>query len=62
MSLSSPASISFKRARREAAQGLVEYSLIIALVALLAIGGLAAFGSATGGDVTSLLSGLSASV
>ncbi len=43
---------------RERAQGLVEYGLIIALVAVLAIGGLIVFGPA----VSKLLSGLGASV
>jgi Flp pilus assembly pilin Flp len=40
------------------AQGLVEYGLIIALVAVLAIAGLILFGPA----ITSLLSNLSGSV
>jgi Flp pilus assembly pilin Flp len=44
--------------RRESAQGLVEYGLIIALVAVLAIAGLIVFGPA----VTSLLSNLGGSV
>jgi hypothetical protein len=43
---------------RERAQGLVEYGLIIALVAVLAIAGLIIFGPA----VTSLLSRLGGSV
>ncbi len=43
---------------RERAQGLVEYGLIIALVAVLAIAGLIVFGPA----VSSLLSKLGASV
>jgi uncharacterized PurR-regulated membrane protein YhhQ (DUF165 family) len=43
---------------REPAQGLVEYGLIIALVAVLAIAGLVIFGPA----VSSLLSNLGASV
>jgi Flp pilus assembly pilin Flp len=47
----------FRSARKEA-QGLVEYGLIITLVAVLAIGGLMIFGPAIGG----LLSGLSGSV
>jgi hypothetical protein len=44
--------------RRELAQGLVEYGLIIALVAVLAIAGLIVFGPA----VSSLLSNLGGSV
>jgi Flp pilus assembly pilin Flp len=44
--------------RCESAQGLVEYGLIIALVAVLAIAGLIVFGPA----VTSLLSNLGGSV
>jgi Flp pilus assembly pilin Flp len=47
----------FCSARKEA-QGLVEYGLIITLVAVLAIAGLLIFGPAIGG----LLSGLSGSV
>jgi Flp pilus assembly pilin Flp len=43
---------------RERAQGLVEYGLIIALVAVLAIAGLVVFGPA----VASLLSNLGGSV
>jgi Flp pilus assembly pilin Flp len=43
---------------REHAQGLVEYGLIIALVAVIAIAGLILFGPA----VSSLLSNLGASV
>jgi hypothetical protein len=43
---------------REPAQGLVEYGLIIALVAVLAIAGLIVFGPA----VSSLLSNLGGSV
>jgi len=43
---------------RESAQGLVEYGLIIALVAVLAIAGLIIFGPA----VSSLLSNVSGSV
>ena len=43
---------------REQAQGLVEYGLIIALVAVLAIAGLIIFGPAISG----LLSGLGGSV
>jgi pilus assembly protein Flp/PilA len=43
---------------RERAQGLVEYGLIIALVAILAIAGLVIFGPA----VSSLLSSVGASV
>jgi pilus assembly protein Flp/PilA len=43
---------------RESAQGLVEYGLIIALVAVLAIAGLIIFGPA----VSSLLSNISGSV
>ena len=43
---------------RENAQGLVEYGLIIALVAVLAIAALVLFG----GAVTSLLSNLGGSV
>ncbi len=46
------------RTLREQAQGLVEYGLIIALVAVLAIGGLVLFGPAVSG----LLSKLGASV
>jgi hypothetical protein len=44
--------------RRLAAQGLVEYALIIALVAVLAIAGLVIFGPA----VSALLSNLGGSV
>ena len=44
--------------RREQAQGLVEYGLIIALVAVLAIAGLVIFGPA----VSSLLSQVAGSV
>jgi Flp pilus assembly pilin Flp len=44
--------------RRESAQGLVEYGLIIALVAVLAIAGLIVFGPA----VSSLLSRVGGSV
>ncbi len=44
--------------QREDAQGLVEYGLIIALVAVLAIAGLIIFGPA----ITSLLSSLGGSV
>jgi pilus assembly protein Flp/PilA len=44
--------------RRESAQGLVEYGLIIALVAVLAIAGLIIFGPA----VSSLLSSVGGSV
>ena len=44
--------------RRESAQGLVEYGLVIALVAVLAIAALLVFGPA----VTSLISNLGASV
>jgi Flp pilus assembly pilin Flp len=44
--------------RREQAQGLVEYGLIIALVAVLAIAGLVVFGPA----VSALLSSVSTSV
>ena len=44
--------------RRERAQGLVEYGLIIALVAVLAIAGLIIFGPAVSG----LLSQLGSSV
>ncbi|MCA1646655.1 MAG: Flp family type IVb pilin [Chloroflexi bacterium] len=43
---------------RQEAQGLVEYGLIIALVAVLAIAGLIVFGPA----VSALLSSVSASV
>ena len=43
---------------RDSAQGLVEYGLIIALVAVLAIAGLIVFGPA----VSSLLSDLGVSV
>jgi pilus assembly protein Flp/PilA len=43
---------------REQAQGLVEYGLIIALVALLAIGGLVLLGPAIG----SMFSSMTASV
>jgi Flp pilus assembly pilin Flp len=43
---------------RQQAQGLVEYGLIIALVAILAIAGLLIFGPAVG----SLLSSVSGSV
>ena len=43
---------------RDRAQGLVEYGLIIALVAVLAIAGLIVFGPAVG----ALLSGVSGSV
>jgi pilus assembly protein Flp/PilA len=43
---------------RDSAQGLVEYGLIIALVAVLAIAGLIVFGPA----ITSLLSDLGGSV
>lgn len=39
---------------RESAQGLVEYGLIIALVAVLAIAGLIIFGPAVGGLLSSL--------
>jgi hypothetical protein len=46
------------RSARDRAQGLVEYGLIIALVAVLAIAGLMVFGPAVGG----LLSRLSGSV
>jgi hypothetical protein len=46
------------RERVEPAQGLVEYGLIIALVAVLAIAGLIVFGPA----VSSLLSNLGGSV
>lgn len=44
--------------RREQAQGLVEYGLIIALVAVLAIAGLVVFGPA----IQALLSNLGGSV
>jgi pilus assembly protein Flp/PilA len=44
--------------RREQAQGLVEYGLIIALVALLAIGGLILLGPVIG----SMFSSMTASV
>jgi Flp pilus assembly pilin Flp len=44
--------------RRASAQGLVEYGLIIALVAVLAIAGLIVFGP----SIASLLSNLGASV
>ena len=44
--------------RRERGQGLVEYGLIIALVAVLAIAGLILFGPA----IQNLLSNLSTSV
>jgi Flp pilus assembly pilin Flp len=47
-----------KMNRREDAQGLVEYGLIIAAVALLAIAGLIVFGPV----VASLLSSLGGSV
>jgi pilus assembly protein Flp/PilA len=40
--------------RREQAQGLVEYGLIIALVALLAIGGLVLLGPTIGGMFSSM--------
>ena len=43
---------------REKAQGLVEYGLIIALIAVLAIAGLAIFGPA----VSSLMSNVGGSV
>ena len=43
---------------RQRAQGLVEYGLIIALVAVLAIAGLLLFGPVVGG----LLSGVTGSV
>ena len=43
---------------RERAQGLVEYGLIIALVAILAIAGLVIFGA----TIASLLSNLGGSV
>ena len=46
------------RMRREQAQGLVEYGLIIALVAVLAIAGLVVFGPA----IQALLSNLGGSV
>ena len=39
---------------RECAQGLVEYGLIIALVAVLAIAGLVIFGPAVSGLLSSL--------
>ena len=45
---------------RRRAQGLVEYGLIIAVVAVLTVAGLIVFGKATG--VTTLLSKLSGSV
>jgi pilus assembly protein Flp/PilA len=45
-------------AEKEEGQGLVEYGLIIALVAVLAIAGLIIFGPA----ISSLLSSLSTSV
>ena len=43
---------------REPAQGLVEYGLIIALVAILAIAGLILFGGAIG----SLIGGMAGSI
>ena len=49
---------SMVRTSRDHAQGLVEYGLIIALVAVLAIAGLMVFGPAVG----SLLSRVSGSV
>jgi len=50
--------MSFVRTARQEAQGLVEYGLIIALVAVLAIAGLIIFGPA----VSALLSRVSGSV
>lgn len=44
--------------RKEQAQGLVEYGLIIALVAILAIGGLILFGN----QLSSFMSGMTGSV
>jgi Flp pilus assembly pilin Flp len=46
------------QSRREAAQGLVEFGLLLALVAVVAIAGLLIFG----GTVSSMMSTLSATV
>jgi Flp pilus assembly pilin Flp len=46
------------QSRRQAAQGLVEFGLLLALVAVVAIAGLVVFG----GTVSSMMSSLSATV
>lgn len=45
--------------RRQEGQGLVEYSLIIALVAVLLVATLATFGSQSNGIYSHILTGLS---
>ena len=52
----------FGALNRGSAQGLVEYSLIIALVAVLALAGLVAFGGGLGGDLTTMFASLAGSV
>jgi Flp pilus assembly pilin Flp len=46
--------MSIKKSQRQSAQGLVEYGLIIALVAVLAIAGLIIFGPAISGLLSKL--------
>ena len=51
-----------ERATREPAQGLTEYGIILALVAVVAIAGLVAFGGGLGAELNSLLTNLGGSI